>query len=138
MRILKCYLANNSRGRFVTAEEAACGKAETWICLSCGCVLVLHAAHTGEAPWFEHDQGSVSVGVLMRCTHLDPEVKAQARRRKLCRIVDELNAPVIVLSWYCVWCGNHYQGKKHCVVCGTGLYSTEAYTRQMNDTRTSV
>ena len=105
---------------------------------SCGWVLVLHAAPSGEAPWFEHDLGAVSVGVMMRCTHLDPVVKAEARRRKLCRIVDELNAPVIVLSWSCVWCGSQYQGKKHCVVCGTGLYSTETSTRQMNDTRTPV
>jgi len=136
MRILKCYLANNSRGRFITAEEATCGKSDTWTCPSCGCVLVLHAAHTRETAWFEHDQGAVPVGVLMRCTHLDAEVKEQAQRRKLCRMVDELDAPVIVLSWYCVWCGSQYQGKKHCVVCGTGLYSTEASNRQMNGTRT--
>lgn len=136
MRILKCYLANNSCGRFVTAEVAACAEKDTWTCLSCGCVLLLHSPYSGEAPWFEHDQGSVPVAVLMRCTHLDPEVKAQARRRKLCRIVDELDTSVTVLSWFCVWCGNHYQGKKYCVVCGTGLYSTEASSRQMHDTRT--
>ncbi|ENU5708233.1 putative zinc ribbon protein [Salmonella enterica] len=29
------------------------------------------------------------------------------------------------LSWYCVWCENHYQGDKRCVPCGTGIYSIE-------------
>ncbi|WP_436386722.1 putative zinc ribbon protein, partial [Klebsiella pneumoniae] len=26
----------------------------------------------------------------------------------------------MVLFWHCVWCGNHYSGKKHCTSCGTG------------------
>lgn len=114
---LICRTGDHSTETHRLPEVAVCAEKETRTCLSCGCLLLLHPPSAG----FEHDQGSVPVGVLMRCTHLDPEVKVQALRRKLCRIVDELNTPVIVLSWYCVWCGSHYQGKKHRVTCDTGL-----------------
>ena len=73
MRILKCYLANDSNGRFVTAKEAS-ASTDTWTCASCGCTLILYSSETN-APWFEHDQHTVSINVLMNCTHLDPEEK---------------------------------------------------------------
>ncbi|EAX4618765.1 hypothetical protein FKY11_03680 [Salmonella enterica] len=125
MRMLKCYLANNREGRFVTAGEAMRAPGQVWTCTSCGCPLVLHAGSSAEAPWFEHDQRTVATGVLMQCAHLDPEVKAEARHRKLRNIIGGLDMPVTVRSWYCVWCGHHYSGKKLCPVCDTGLYSTE-------------
>ena len=28
-------------------------------------------------------------------------------------------------TWYCVWCGHHYAGEKHCATCNTGIYSIE-------------
>ncbi|HAF2207374.1 TPA: hypothetical protein G8N85_005514, partial [Salmonella enterica] len=43
MRMLKCYLANNRDGHFVTAEEAMNAPGQVWSCASCGCRLVLHA-----------------------------------------------------------------------------------------------
>ncbi|EIE6438167.1 hypothetical protein HCE77_004308 [Salmonella enterica] len=55
MRILKCYLASNLRGHFVTAGEAMSAPGQVWSCVSCGCRLVLHVDSSGEAPWFEHD-----------------------------------------------------------------------------------
>ncbi|ECX5674575.1 hypothetical protein AA206_13180 [Salmonella enterica subsp. enterica serovar Newport] len=60
-----------------------------------------------------------------QCAHLDPKVKAEARRQKLRSIIGGLDTPVAVLSWYCVWCGSYYTGKKHCASCGTGIYSIE-------------
>lgn len=40
MRMLKCYLANNRDGHFVTAEEAMNAPGQIWSCASCGCRLV--------------------------------------------------------------------------------------------------
>ncbi|HED3415294.1 MULTISPECIES: putative zinc ribbon protein [Klebsiella/Raoultella group] len=53
--------------------------------------MILHSSETN-APWFEHDQCTVSINVLMNCTHLDPEVKAEARRNKLCRFISRLDS----------------------------------------------
>ncbi|EBS0416315.1 hypothetical protein DUB65_15055 [Salmonella enterica subsp. enterica serovar Newport] len=125
MRMLKCHLANNREGHFVTANEAMNAPGQVWSCASCGCQVLLHASTSSEAPWFEHDQRTVSTSVLMQCAHLDPEVKAEARRQKLRSIIGGLDTPVAVLSWYCVWCGSYYTGKKHCASCGTGIYSIE-------------
>ncbi|EFS9643747.1 hypothetical protein HWI03_004467 [Salmonella enterica] len=125
MRMLKCYLANNRDGHFVTAEEAMSAPGQVWSCASCGCRLVLHAGSAGDPAWFEHDQRSVARQVLMNCAWLDPEVKAEARHRKLRSIINELDVLVVTRSWHCVWCGNHYQGEKRCVPCGTGIYSIE-------------
>lgn len=61
----------------------------------------------------------------MCCTHLEPEVKAETRHRKINSIIGRLDTPVSVQSWYYAWFGSHYQGKKHSVVCGSGLYNTE-------------
>lgn len=125
MRMLKCHLANNRDGHFVTAEEAMSAPGQVWSCASCSCRLVLHAGATGDPAWFEHDQHTVSTSVLMQCAWLDPEVKAEARHRKLRSMINGLDMPVTVRFWYCVWCGNHYQGDKRCVPCGTGINSIE-------------
>ncbi|MHB6975689.1 putative zinc ribbon protein [Klebsiella pneumoniae] len=37
---------------------------------------------------------------------------------------------MILNLWHCVWCGNHYSGKKHCTSCGTGIYSIEETDKQ--------
>lgn len=131
MRILKCYLANDASGRFVTADDAARTAGGVWTCASCGCVLYLLTGF-GEKPWFEHDQQTVAEYVLMNCAHLDPEVKAEARRRKLRRIIGGLDDPVMSCAWYCAWCGNHYQGVKYCTRCLTGIYSIEEANWRMN------
>ncbi|EIO7566950.1 hypothetical protein LQ640_001175 [Salmonella enterica subsp. enterica serovar Arechavaleta] len=39
----------------------------------------------------------------------------------------------MVLFWHCVWCGNHYSGKKHCTSCGTGIYSIEKNWRRKRE-----
>ena len=61
----------------------------------------------------------------MNCAHLDPEVKAEARHRELRNMLIGLDVPVTVLSWYCVRCGEHYRGMRHCYRCQTGIYSFE-------------
>ncbi|BBT88864.1 hypothetical protein WP8W19C02_04840 [Enterobacter cloacae] len=101
MRILKCYLANNSSGRFVTADDAAKSPEDVWTFASCGCVLYL-LTRPGEPPWFEHDQQTVAESVLMRCAHLDPEVKAEIHCRRLRRMAGGLEAPVLPQDWYYV------------------------------------
>lgn len=126
LRVLKCYLANSSNGHFVTSREMAeAGAVDTRTCASCGCPVVLRTGATGEEPWFEHDQQAVELSVLVKCTHLDPAVKAEIRRRELEAMVDGMAVPVVVLSWFCVWCEHHYRGEKLCPVCGSGIYSTE-------------
>lgn len=132
MRILKCYLANDREGHFVTAGEALNTPGQVWSCASCGCRLILHAQTYGEPPWFEHDQQTVARHVLMNCSHLDPEVKAEARHNKLRSLIRGLDATVMSLAWYCVWCGDHYRGVKHCPRCLTGIYSIEEANWQRN------
>ena len=70
----------------------------------------------------------------MNCMHPDPEVRAEARSRKLRGIIGGLTAPVPVQPWYCVWCKNHYQGEKYCLICSSGIYSIEETTWQANYT----
>ncbi|EOZ5388145.1 putative zinc ribbon protein [Klebsiella pneumoniae] len=131
MRILKCYLANNASGRFVTADGAAKSPGDVWAFASCGCVLCL-LMRPGENPWFEHDQQTVAESVLMRCAHLDPEVKAEIRCRRLRRMAGGLEAPVLPQDWYCVWCGSHCRGMKCCPWCRTGIFSIEKASWQTN------
>ena len=52
MRILKCYLANNTRNQFVNAKEAdKAGYDEGyWTCASCGCKLILQKGGMGDPP----------------------------------------------------------------------------------------
>ena len=131
MRMLKCYLANDREGHFATAVEAMSKPGQIWSCASCGCRLILHVG-TQEDPWFEHDQQTVARHVLMACAHLDPGVKAEARHNNLRSIIRGLEAPVMSLAWYCVWCGDHYQGVKYCPRCLTGIYSIEEANWQRN------
>lgn len=131
MRMLKCPLASNRDGHFVTVDEAMSAPGQVWCCMSCGCRLLLHAG-MHEDPWFEHDLQAISRHVLMNCAHLDPEVKAEARQRKLCNMLNGLDATVMTRSWYCVWCGGHYQGVKSCPRCLTGIYSIEDTNWQMH------
>lgn len=130
--MMKCYLATDREGHYVTAEAAMSATGQIWSCASCGCRLMLHAGSSGEPPWFEHDQRSVAEHMLMNCAHLDPQVKADTRHNQLCRMVSGLDAPATVLSWYCTWCGNHYHGGKLCFSCGTGIYSIEEANWQAN------
>lgn len=132
MRMLKCYLASDRTGEFVVAKHAMRSPSRAWTCVSCGCPLVLHAGLPGESPWFEHDQHTVATNVLMNCAHLDPQVKADVRLNQLRKVIGELDAPANVLSWYCAWCGSHYQGAKLCSACGTGIYSIEEVNWQAN------
>ena len=55
MRMLKCYLANNREGHFVTADGAMSAPGQVWSCNSCGCRLVLHGGTRRDPAWFEHD-----------------------------------------------------------------------------------
>ena len=82
--------------------------------------------------WFEHNQRSVGQHVQMSCAHLDPEFNAETRHRKLRSIIDGLDVSVITSSWYCVWCSAHYGGDKYCASCGTGIYSIEESSWQLN------
>ncbi|EPZ6067783.1 putative zinc ribbon protein [Klebsiella michiganensis] len=41
--------------------------------------MILHSSETN-APWFEHDQCTVSINVLMNCTHLDSRGKSRSTK----------------------------------------------------------
>ncbi|HFN3574956.1 TPA: putative zinc ribbon protein [Enterobacter hormaechei] len=90
-------------------------------CPSCACVLYVQPGK----PWFWHDQSTMPDSTLKDCVHSDPEIKAEARLRKLRNSIGEMIVPLPVLSWYCVWCGQHYQGEKVRIPCGTGIYGIE-------------
>ncbi|WP_265102580.1 zinc-ribbon domain-containing protein [Klebsiella michiganensis] len=70
--MLKCYLASDHRGHFVTTSEAANMPGQIWSCVSCGCRLNFHTGTHADSPWFEHDQRTVAASTLMSCAHIDP------------------------------------------------------------------
>lgn len=113
MRILNCYMANDSKGHFVTAKEAAKhNRQDVLCCVSCGCPLTLQRGNDGQPPWFEHDQMTVAEKILLRCTWLDPAEK-EARRLHL----QGMTVPdytVKVRKWFCVMCDEDYEGEKCC------------------------
>ena len=101
MRILNCYMANDSKGHFVTAKEAAKhNRRDVLCCVSCGCPLTLQRGNDGQQPWFEHDQMTVAEKILLRCTWLDPAEK-EARRLHL-QGMTVLDYTVKVRKWFCV------------------------------------
>ncbi|MEP9902010.1 MULTISPECIES: putative zinc ribbon protein [Enterobacteriaceae] len=132
IRMLKCYLASDHRGHFVTTNEAANMPGQVWGCVSCGCRLILHTGTHADSPWFEHDQTTVAANKLMNCAHIDPAVKAEERSRILRSLFNKSDSPVMSLAWYCVWCGEHYNGEKFCTTCKTGIYSIEETCWQIN------
>ena len=124
MRILNCYMANDSKGHFVTAKEAAGRNSqEVMCCVSCGCPLTLKRGNDGQPPWFEHDQMTVTEKILLGCTWLDPAEK-EARRLNLQGMVVP-DYTVKVRKWFCVMCDEDYEGVKCCPRCGRGIYSRE-------------
>lgn len=125
IHMLKCYLANDHRGHFVTTSEATNMPGQVWSCVSCGCRLIFHTSTHADSPWFEHDQRTVATSALMGCAHIDPAVKAEIRSRTLRSLFNTPDSPVMSQAWYCVWCANHYSGEKRCTACGTGIYSIE-------------
>ncbi|STS87985.1 putative zinc ribbon protein [Klebsiella variicola] len=134
IRMLKCYLANDHRGHFVTTSEAVNMPGQVWSCVSCGCRLIFHTGTHTDSPWFEHDQRTVAASTLIGCAHIDPAVKAEIRSRTLRSLFNSPDSPVMSLAWYCVWCANHYSGEKRCTACGTGIYSIEEACWQNNYT----
>ncbi|MFS9421683.1 putative zinc ribbon protein [Citrobacter sp. C411] len=132
MRILKCFLANNARNKYVIAREAAetSRTNEHWTCASCGCELLLRTDEAGEAPWFEHILHSIPHQRLMKCAWVDPEEKARAREKKLRQVVYSVDKNVRPpQEWHCVLCDTAYQGNKYCRTCKSGLYTTEPRLR---------
>ncbi|EQB5947598.1 MULTISPECIES: zinc-ribbon domain-containing protein [Enterobacterales] len=134
IRMLKCYLASDQRGHFVTTSEADNMPGQVWGCVSCGCRLIFHTGTYTDSPWFEHDQTTVAASTLMRCAHIDPAVKAEERSKILRSLFNKPDSPVMSLAWYCVWCGEHYNGEKFCTACGTGIYSIDKANWQINYT----
>lgn len=47
IRMLKCHLASDNRGHFVTPREAANMPGQVWSCVSCGCRLIFHTGTHG-------------------------------------------------------------------------------------------
>lgn len=82
MRILNCYMANDSKGHFVTAKEAAKhNRQDVLCCVSCGCPLTLQRGNDGQPPWFEHDQ--MTVAEKKSCCDV-PGLTRQRKRPVVC------------------------------------------------------
>lgn len=142
MLIMPCHLALNSKGALVGARSAATQSNEGWTCLSCRCRLILHPGGHRTHPWFEHDQRSAKPSALMYCQYRNHHDGLPGESFRLLFFhVHEQEVRVIPEAWYCVWCGRHYKGEKHCVSCGTGIYSIEEtdwrenYTCSIGDSR---
>lgn len=98
---------------------------ESWTCPSCGCRLILHSDTPGIRARFEHDPRSVGDDVLRQCRHLNHFGRLPGNwHTRFILTFFPLDAYVPVKAWYCVWCGRHYKGEKHCAVCNTGINST--------------
>ena len=66
------------------------------------------------------------VSALMYCQYRNHHDGLPGERLRLLFFrIQEQEVCVIPEAWYCVWCGSHYDGDKHCVVCNTGIYSIE-------------
>lgn len=105
----KSFIALDDNDR-LTGARTAQGPYDRYTCHLCGSVLQYHPEYQTERPWFEHNTQTVARNVLMNCAHLDLEVKAETRYRKLRNMLSGLDATVMTLSWYCLWCGDYYQG----------------------------
>ncbi len=129
MRILNCYMANDSKGHFVTAKEAAKhNRQDVLCCVSCGCPLTLQRGNDGQPPWFEHDQMTVAEKILLRCTS-HPYIADMAMF---------LSPLPIVLEWHCVMCDKFFPGKKFCEACGTGIYCRAVCTKSVYSYRSDL
>lgn len=136
MLIMPCHFALNSKGSQVGARSEATQTNESWTCLSCGCRLILHPGDISEHPWFEHDQRYTKISALMYCQYRNHRDGLLGERFRLLFFhVHEQEVRVIPEAWYCVWCGRHYKGEKHCAVCHTGIYSIEETAWRENYTR---
>ncbi|WP_370613283.1 zinc-ribbon domain-containing protein [Citrobacter portucalensis] len=126
MLMMSCHLALNSKGAITGARSAVSQPGDSWTCLSCGCQLRLHSGNSDTPPWFEHDQRSANVSALMHCQYRQHRDGLPGERfRVMLYSVHEQDIRLVMQSWYCVWCGRHYRGDKHCAICNTGLYSVE-------------
>ena len=57
MRILNCYMANDSKGHFVTAKEAAKhNRQDVLCCVSCGCPSFASAGYDGSGLYGEGEK----------------------------------------------------------------------------------
>ncbi|MDE9702794.1 putative zinc ribbon protein [Citrobacter portucalensis] len=126
MLMMPCHLALNSKGAMRGARSAVSKPGENWSCSSCGCRLVLHPGDISEHPWFEHDQASANESALLYCQYRNHRDGLPGERfRVMLYSIREHEVRMVSEAWYCVWCGRHYVGEKHCVACNTGIYSIE-------------
>ncbi len=129
MRILNCYMANDSKGHFVTAKEAAKhNRQDVLCCVSCGCPLTLQGA------WFEHDLHALSDQQKSDCVVLNPE-KSHPYIADMAMFLSPLP---IVLEWHCVMCDKFFPGKKFCEACGTGIYCRAVCTKSVYSYRSDL
>lgn len=126
MRIMACHLALNCKGALTGARSAVTKSDESWRCLSCDCPLILHTGGASKHPWFEHNQQLANDYALMHCQYRNHHdgLPGESRRMMLYTIHDQ-EVRIMAEAWYCVWCGRHYAGEKHCATCDTGIYSIE-------------
>lgn len=126
MRIMACHLALNRKGALTGARSAVSKPDENWRCPSCDSPLILHPGSSDTHPWFEHNQRLANDYALMYCQYRDHRdgLPGESRRMMLYTI-HEQEIRIMAEAWYCVWCGCHYAGEKHCTACNTGIYSIE-------------
>lgn len=126
MLIMPCYQALNTRGEQTSSRSAASQPDESWTCPSCGCRLALHSDDPSIRAWFEHDPRSLGNDILRQCKYQGNLARLPGDwHTRFIFTFFPLDASAPVGAWYCVWCGRHYEGKKHCATCNTGIYSIE-------------
>ncbi|WP_249646990.1 zinc-ribbon domain-containing protein [Pectobacterium carotovorum] len=75
--------------------------------------------------WFEHVIPADNPETLLHCAYLVSEDQTSSNMKQLQRFVAQLPSVQQVTHWRCTMCGSHYQGKKQCSRCKTGIYSRE-------------
>ncbi len=66
LRILNCYMANHSKGHFVTAKKQRSTATNVLCCVSVGCPLTLQRGNDGQPTVVEHDDITVAQKILLR------------------------------------------------------------------------
>ncbi|WP_072052379.1 putative zinc ribbon protein [Enterobacter asburiae] len=147
----KSFLALDGNGRLTGARTAQRYPYDRYTCHLCGSALQYHPDYDAGRPYLEHRSGMLTDNGRQYCPYVRPEPGETRHIRKLkCYIPDArslvyrndwlngLDATVMSLAWYCVWCANHYSGEKRCTACGNGIYSIEEACWQNNYTRVGL
>ncbi|MEQ9925894.1 putative zinc ribbon protein [Pectobacterium brasiliense] len=116
----KCHIVQRSTGEIAATRQVNSADDE-WRCHHCQCPLVFHPATITTPAWFEYVITAGDLNAPLHCAYLVSEDQTSSSMK----IIAQLAPVQQVTHWRCTMCGSHYQGKKQCSRCKTGIYSRE-------------